>query len=161
MNGTVLAPALEARDVNFSYRGPVVRNLTLALNPGSVTGIIGPNGSGKTTVLRLLSGILKPASGSILLEGVTPLASLSSRCTACTPKFGSQDSRVGTDGLSSTKARTSEQRSPPGSLWTLSPDGLSTAIHPLPAARTGIEIWPCAMVVIIGRQLITRNYSGI
>jgi iron complex transport system ATP-binding protein len=69
------SPLLEARNVSFSYRNPVVRNLTLGLIPGTVTGIIGPNGSGKTTVLRLLSGILRPQSGSVLYRA-TPLAAL-------------------------------------------------------------------------------------
>ncbi len=68
--------ALEARNVSFSFRDPVVRNLTLELMPGTVTGIIGPNGSGKTTALRLLAGILQPASGSVLLHGRIPLAAL-------------------------------------------------------------------------------------
>jgi iron complex transport system ATP-binding protein len=72
-------PELEARDVSFSYRNPVVRNLTLELQPGVITGIIGPNGSGKTTALRLLSGILRPAAGSILLKGTTPLTALPRR----------------------------------------------------------------------------------
>lgn len=76
MSWTDSAPALEARDVSFSYRNPVVRDLTLALMPGTVTGIIGPNGSGKTTVLRLLGGILRPASGRILLNGSIALCSL-------------------------------------------------------------------------------------
>jgi iron complex transport system ATP-binding protein len=90
MNRIGITPVLEARDVSFSYRSPVVRNLTLGLKPGSVTGIIGPNGSGKTTVLRLLSGILQPASGTVLLNGTTPLAALSrkeiARCIAMVPQ---------------------------------------------------------------------------
>ncbi len=76
MNQTGSSAALEARNVSFSFRNPVVRNLTLELTPGTVAGIIGPNGSGKTTVLRLLAGILKPACGSILLHGRTSLAGL-------------------------------------------------------------------------------------
>jgi iron complex transport system ATP-binding protein len=72
-------PALEARNVNFSYRNPVVCSVSLSLVPGAVTGIIGPNGSGKTTLLRLLGGILRPASGQILLDGRTPLGTLGRR----------------------------------------------------------------------------------
>jgi len=67
---------LEARNVSFAFRDPVVRNVTLQVTPGIITGIIGPNGSGKTTLLRLLCGILQPASGSILLNGKIPLATL-------------------------------------------------------------------------------------
>ncbi len=72
-NGAVL---LEARQVNFSYTRPVVRDFSLSLMAGRVTGIIGPNGCGKTTVLRLLDGILKPASGNVLLWGRHPVASM-------------------------------------------------------------------------------------
>ena len=76
MNRIDSSPALEARGVDFAYRYPVVRNFSLALIPGTVTGIIGPNGSGKTTVLRLLDGLLRPAAGRILLTGGTPLDKL-------------------------------------------------------------------------------------
>lgn len=76
MNQIGPTAALEARNVSFSYRDPVVRDLTLELTPGIVTGIIGPNGSGKTTVLRLLCGILQPAAGSVLLHGRTTLGAL-------------------------------------------------------------------------------------
>ncbi len=69
------AAILAARDMSFSYRRPVVSGLSLSLAAGTVTGIIGPNGSGKTTVLRLLDGILRPSSGEIRLRNA-PLARL-------------------------------------------------------------------------------------
>jgi iron complex transport system ATP-binding protein len=69
-------PQLEAREVNFSYRKPVVRELSILLRSGMIMGLIGPNGSGKTTVLGLLSGILQPSSGHVVLNGALPLASL-------------------------------------------------------------------------------------
>jgi len=71
--------ALEARSVGFSYRQPVLEEFSVCLRRGEVTGIIGPNGSGKTTALRLLDGIMTPTSGEILFEGSTPLASMSRR----------------------------------------------------------------------------------
>ncbi len=79
MSQTSHPAALEARNISFAFREPVVRDLTLGLTRGTVTGIIGPNGSGKTTVLRLLCGILQPAAGSVLLHGGTPLATLPRR----------------------------------------------------------------------------------
>jgi iron complex transport system ATP-binding protein len=91
-------PSLQAQDVSFAYRKPVVRDLTLALMPGTVTGIIGPNGSGKTTVLRLLGGILRPASGDIWLNGETSLAELSrkeiARHIAMVPQSGGDGSQL-------------------------------------------------------------------
>ncbi len=71
-------PALEARHLSFSYRDPAVRDVSLSLVRGTVSGIIGPNGSGKTTVLRLLDGILRPSSGEVLF-GQVPLSKLPRR----------------------------------------------------------------------------------
>jgi iron complex transport system ATP-binding protein len=67
---------LEARDLCFDYGRPVLRDISFGLESGSVTGIIGPNGSGKTTILRLLDGILHPLSGQVLLYGQRPLTGL-------------------------------------------------------------------------------------
>jgi len=67
------AIALEACNLAFSYKSPVVHNLSLRLEHGIMTGMIGPNGSGKTTILRLLAGILRPNSGNVLLGANTPL----------------------------------------------------------------------------------------
>ena len=67
---------LEARNVCFDYHRPIVRDISFRLGSGTVTGIIGPNGSGKTTILRLLDGILRPLSGLVLLHGERSLAGL-------------------------------------------------------------------------------------
>jgi len=57
---------LEAEDVSFSYNGdPVVCNFSTLITRGDRIGIIGRNGTGKTTLLKLLLGELKPTQGSI------------------------------------------------------------------------------------------------
>ncbi len=67
---------LEARSVDFDYRRPILRDISFRLKPGTMTGILGPNGSGKTTILRLLDGIVPPLSGEILLRGNQPISRL-------------------------------------------------------------------------------------
>ena len=67
---------LEARRVSFDYHRPIVRDISFSLKPGTVTGIIGPNGSGKTTILRLLDGIMPPLSGEVLLGGERSLSGM-------------------------------------------------------------------------------------
>jgi len=62
---------IHADAISFAYHGsePVLRDVTLTLEPGRVTAIIGPNGSGKTTLLRLFLGLLRPGSGRVTLDG--------------------------------------------------------------------------------------------
>ena len=57
-------------DINFSYGDqPVLHNINLELEHGYCTGILGPNGCGKTTLLDLLAGLRTPDSGSISFQG--------------------------------------------------------------------------------------------
>ncbi|MEE8110193.1 MAG: ABC transporter ATP-binding protein [bacterium] len=69
---------LELKEVN-SYYGNIhaIRGISLTVPDASLVGIIGANGAGKTTTLRTISGIMKPRSGEILLDG-KPLHTLSS-----------------------------------------------------------------------------------
>lgn len=63
-------PALEARGLVVAYDGKVVVDgVDLALPEGSFTVVLGPNASGKSTVLRALARVLKPESGDVLFDG--------------------------------------------------------------------------------------------
>lgn len=60
---------IEVRDLNFSFdKKPILKNINLKVESGEKVIIIGPNGCGKTTLLRLISGYLSPSSGEILLK---------------------------------------------------------------------------------------------
>jgi iron complex transport system ATP-binding protein len=65
------AHAIEAREVSFAYRKgePVLRGVSMVGRAGRLLCLLGPNGGGKTTLLRCLLGWLRPAAGAVLLDG--------------------------------------------------------------------------------------------
>ena len=61
---------LELRDITFSYGGlPVVDCFNLSVMPGEIVAFLGPNGAGKSTTLNMITGLLKPQAGQVLLHG--------------------------------------------------------------------------------------------
>lgn len=63
---------LETRALSIRFGGLVaIKDLNAGVRPGEILGLIGPNGSGKTTFLNLITGIYKPASGDILFQGAS------------------------------------------------------------------------------------------
>lgn len=61
---------IELKNVSFSYEGEtVIKDVNLEVHKGDYLGIVGPNGGGKTTLLKLMLGLLKPAYGQIYLYG--------------------------------------------------------------------------------------------
>lgn len=63
-------PLIEIQDLCYTYQGQeVLHSVDFALNSGDFTAIIGPNGGGKTTLLKLIIGILTPTRGEILIHG--------------------------------------------------------------------------------------------
>jgi len=67
-------PELEVRNLTKRYgRTVAVDDLSFGVEAGRVTGFLGPNGSGKTTTMRALLGLLRPTSGEALVEGAPPV----------------------------------------------------------------------------------------
>jgi phospholipid/cholesterol/gamma-HCH transport system ATP-binding protein len=61
---------VEARDLSFSWGSRVIfSKLDLVIRRGQITGIMGPSGTGKTTLLKLIGGQLTPDSGRLLIDG--------------------------------------------------------------------------------------------
>jgi iron complex transport system ATP-binding protein len=71
-------PILEVRDLTHGYspQTTTFEHVNLTVEPGDVITILGRNGAGKTTLLNCIGGLLRPRSGSVLLQG-TPLTKLS------------------------------------------------------------------------------------
>ena len=59
----------EATKVYGKSEHPALDRLTLTVQDGTVFGFLGPNGAGKTTAIRLLTGVLRPTSGTVLVNG--------------------------------------------------------------------------------------------
>jgi phospholipid/cholesterol/gamma-HCH transport system ATP-binding protein len=64
-----MTPAIRFRDVSLAFDRPILRGVSFELPPGATKVILGGSGSGKTTILRLILGLLKPDAGSIEVEG--------------------------------------------------------------------------------------------
>jgi zinc transport system ATP-binding protein len=83
-------PAVELRDVTFSYwRHPVLSHVDLTIARGEFATVVGPNGGGKTTLLKLMLGLLSPDSGTVRVLGTTPAAARSR--VGCVPQRASVD----------------------------------------------------------------------
>jgi ATP-binding cassette, subfamily C, bacterial LapB len=65
------AGRIQLENVKFAYQpgtAPVLNDVTVRFGPGGVHAIVGPNGGGKTTLLKVLQGLYKPVSGRVLLD---------------------------------------------------------------------------------------------
>lgn len=65
---------IDINNISFSYKkgNSVINDFSMRISDGSVCGLLGSNGVGKSTLLYLISGLLKPKSGSILCNGFNP-----------------------------------------------------------------------------------------
>ncbi len=69
-------PVIQLKNVQFSFdKVLVLKDVNLVINRGDFVAIIGPNGGGKTTLIKIMLGLLKPDAGTVLLLGKPPVKS--------------------------------------------------------------------------------------
>jgi ATP-binding cassette subfamily B protein RaxB len=71
--GLLPAPAIRAEDLTFAYgpaEAPIFDKLGFDIPPGELVAIVGPSGAGKTTLIRIMLGLLSPTGGRLLVDGV-------------------------------------------------------------------------------------------
>lgn len=67
-------PAILLREISFSYDGPaILEGINLEVNAGEFLGIVGPNAGGKSTLLKIILGLLQPTSGQVEVLGRSPV----------------------------------------------------------------------------------------
>jgi ABC-type Mn2+/Zn2+ transport system ATPase subunit len=65
-----MQPLVELKDVTFGYRTqPVLQEINLHIHPGQFAALVGPSGAGKTSLLKLLLGTLRPQQGQVCIHG--------------------------------------------------------------------------------------------
>ena len=61
---------IEINNLNKKYRNILaVKNINFKINKGTIVGLLGPNGSGKSTTIGMILGLIKPSSGSVIING--------------------------------------------------------------------------------------------
>jgi zinc transport system ATP-binding protein len=69
-----MPPIVHISHLDFAYHDQLVlKHIDLQIEQGSTVGLIGPNGGGKTTLIKLLMGLLQPTRGSIQIDGLSPI----------------------------------------------------------------------------------------
>lgn len=83
---------IDVEQLSFGYESskPVCNHLSFSIRTGKMTAILGPNGCGKTTLLKLMGNLLIPSEGEIFLDGV-PLTSFDTRALARKISFVPQE----------------------------------------------------------------------
>ena len=72
MSGALISIDSISKTFKDSQR-PALENISAELLPGRITGLVGPDGAGKTTLIRLMAGLLVPSSGKIDIAGLNPV----------------------------------------------------------------------------------------
>ena len=63
-------PIIKLENISLSFKNrSVLENISFNLNQGQILGLLGPNGVGKSTIFNIITGLLKPNNGSIIISG--------------------------------------------------------------------------------------------
>ena len=85
---------IELKHIQVSYgKREILRDIDAAIAPGRITAVMGPNGCGKTTLLRCIGGLLEPTSGSVGIDG-QEVGSYSARALAQKVAFVRQQAQT-------------------------------------------------------------------
>ncbi len=60
---------IELKSIEKSFQRPVLRDVTLRVPPGTLCGLIGPGASGKSVLLKIITGLIRPEAGSVHIDG--------------------------------------------------------------------------------------------
>ncbi len=93
------ALVIEAQNIGKSYEGrAIVTDFSIRIQRGDRLGIVGPNGSGKTSLINLLTGVLPPDSGSVKLGSTLAIATLTQHRDSLDPDVTVKDALTGGSG---------------------------------------------------------------
>ena len=68
-----IVPIIEVKNLSKSYgKKQVLNNVSISLAPGQIIGLLGPNGCGKTSLIKILTGLINDYSGQVKIDGLTP-----------------------------------------------------------------------------------------
>lgn len=85
---------IQLKNIHFQYQNNVIlENISLSIERGDYVGILGPNGGGKTTLLKIITGLLRPTSGEISIFGKNPLAAARSSWLGYVPQTNGNPER--------------------------------------------------------------------
>lgn len=66
----MVKPIVQLKNLSKTIKGKqIIKNITLDFYPGQITGFLGPNGAGKTTTIRMMTRLMYPTSGEIIIDG--------------------------------------------------------------------------------------------